>query len=62
VQKNLTVSDAAREANVLPAYLYQLLTAGKLTGIKIDGKWSLNRENFNRWLASHRSNRRREKR
>ena len=52
MQKNLSVPDAAREANVLPAYLYQLLTAGKLSGIKEDGKWNLNREDFERWLDS----------
>ena len=54
----ISVSEAAREAKVLPTYLYQLIAAGRLTGNKVNGRWVLNRESFDSWRDGHRANRR----
>ena len=54
----ISVSKAAREANVLPAYLYQLIAAGRLTGNKVNGRWILDRQSFDAWREGHRLNRR----
>jgi hypothetical protein len=54
----ISVSHAAREANVLPVYLYQLLAAGRLTGSKVNGRWILDRKSFDSWREGHRANRR----
>ena len=54
----ISISDAAKAANVLPAYLYQLIVAGRLTGTKVDGKWALDKSAFDVWREGHHANRR----
>ena len=57
MNNSISVSAAAKEASVMPAYLYQLLVAGRLTGTKVDGRWNLDREVFDSWRKT-RANRR----
>lgn len=37
-----------------PSYLYTMLTLGTLTGVKVDGKWWIDVDSFEEWLAKRR--------
>ena len=49
----LTVPMAARSAGVIVTYLYQLLASGRLKGEKQDGRWVIDRADFERWKSTH---------
>ena len=50
----LTVSRAARLADVNPIYIYRLLAQGRLSGQKDpDGRWILDGPAFDEWRKQH---------
>jgi excisionase family DNA binding protein len=55
----ISVPEAARNAGVIVAYVYQMLASGKLKGEKRDGRWIVDRQDFERWKAAHKYYRRR---
>lgn len=53
-QTTITVSEAARESDVLVNYLYALLASGRIRGERVDGRWVINRRDFESWRQQHR--------
>lgn len=53
-QTTITVPEAARESGVLVSYLYALLASGRINGERVDGRWVINRRDFESWRRQHR--------
>ncbi len=53
-RQTITVPEAARESGVFVSYIYSLLASGRLKAEKIDGKWSIERGEFEAWRRQHR--------
>lgn len=53
-RQRITVPEAAQQSGVLVSYLYALLASGRLKGEKVDGKWQIERADFDAWRRQHR--------
>jgi len=54
----ITVPEAAQSSRVIVTYLYQLLASGRLKGEKRDGRWLIDKADFERWNRAHKFYRR----
>jgi hypothetical protein len=59
-RQHISVPEAARESGVLVHYLYALLASGRLKGEKVDGRWVLQRQDFESWRRQHKFYRRKQ--
>ena len=53
MENTITVPEASRKSGVLVSYLYGLLASGRLKGEKRDGRWLLDKADFERWCSTH---------
>jgi excisionase family DNA binding protein len=52
-RQKITVPEAARQSGVFVSYLYALLASGRLKAEKVDGKWEIERADFEKWRKEH---------